>query len=77
MDRMVTGFPFSICSCPMYLGSWMSFVAVALFKGSLTGLVLRVEVGVGYILALRYEDPFTAMIYEKRERGRKMEKKDM
>lgn len=31
MDHMVTGFPFNVMSDPMYWGSSMSFVAVALW----------------------------------------------
>jgi phosphatidylethanolamine N-methyltransferase len=71
MDARVTGFPFNVCPWPMYLGSWFCFVAVAIYRGSPAGLALSVEVAVGYVLALRWEDPFTGMIYERRERERK------
>ncbi|PQE24556.1 phospholipid methyltransferase protein [Rutstroemia sp. NJR-2017a WRK4] len=70
MDKMVTGFPFNICSAPMYYGSTMSFLGTALLWGKPAGILLTAEVFVVYLLALRFEDPFTAGIYAKRERQR-------
>ncbi|KAI9738618.1 MAG: Phosphatidyl-N-methylethanolamine N-methyltransferase [Cirrosporium novae-zelandiae] len=70
MDDMVTGFPFSVCSAPMYYGSTMSFLGTALWFGKGAGVLLTVEVLLVYLVALRFEDPFTGMIYEKRERER-------
>ncbi|EPQ25699.1 uncharacterized protein PFL1_06771 [Pseudozyma flocculosa PF-1] len=63
MDHMVTGFPFNTMSNPMYWGSSMSFVAVALWFGKPAGLILSVLVVVVYSIALRYEEPFTNNIY--------------
>jgi len=68
MDAPVTVFPFNISGAPMYWGSTMSFLGVALFNGRPAGLPLVLEVFVMYWLALRWEDPFTAEIYAKRER---------
>lgn len=70
MDEMVTGFPFNICGAPMYWGSTMSFLGSALLFGKPAGLFLTGWVALVYTLALRYEDPFTAEIYAKRERER-------
>ena len=70
MDDMVTGFPFNISSCPMYLGSTLSFLATALWFGKPAGLLLAAEVWIMYAIALRFEDPFTAEIYARRERER-------
>ncbi|TGO27565.1 hypothetical protein BPAE_0040g00460 [Botrytis paeoniae] len=70
MDKMVTGFPFNVSSAPMYYGSTMSFLGTALLWGKPAGILLTVEVLVVYLLALRFEDPFTAEIYAKRERER-------
>ncbi|EEP80891.1 methylene-fatty-acyl-phospholipid synthase [Uncinocarpus reesii 1704] len=70
MDAPVTGFPFNVSSAPMYWGSTMSFLAVALYYGKAAGLVLTAEVFIVYWLALKWEDPFTAEIYAKRERDR-------
>ncbi|PGH19120.1 hypothetical protein AJ80_04198 [Polytolypa hystricis UAMH7299] len=75
MDAPVTGFPFNVSGSPMYWGSTMSFLAVALYKGKVAGLLLTVEVFVVYWFALRWEDPFTAEIYAKRERDRAKSKK--
>jgi methylene-fatty-acyl-phospholipid synthase len=77
MDHMVTGFPFSVSGSPMYYGSTMSFVGTALWFGKPAGLVLSALVLVVYEIALRFEDPFTAEIYAKRERERKAGKKSL
>ncbi|KAF7860849.1 hypothetical protein EAF04_008367 [Stromatinia cepivora] len=74
MDKMVTGFPFNVSSAPMYYGSTMSFLGTALLWGKPAGILLTVEVLVVYLLALRFEDPFTAGIYAKRERERSAKK---
>ena len=74
MDEMVTGFPFSLTSSPMYLGSTMNFLSSALWFGKPAGILLTAEVFVAYWLALRFEDPFTASIYKKREEERKAKK---
>ncbi|KAI9151742.1 Phospholipid methyltransferase [Paramyrothecium foliicola] len=70
MDEMVTGFPFNVTSAPMYWGSTMSFLGGALLYGKPAGVLLTVEVLFVYIIALRFEDPFTGGIYAKRERER-------
>lgn len=71
MDAPVTGFPFNITSAPMYWGSTMSFAGTALWYGRPAGLLLTMEVWAVYWVALRFEDPFTGEIYEKRERERR------
>lgn len=70
MDDMVAGFPFNVCRAPMYWGSTMSFLGTALFLGKPAGVMLTGWVFAVYTMALRYEDPFTAEIYAKRERER-------
>lgn len=67
-DEMVTGFPFNVTSSPMYSGSTMSFLGTALWYGKPAGILLAAWVHVIYYFALRYEDPFTAGIYAKRDR---------
>lgn len=66
MDDIVTGFPFNITDAPMYYGSTMSFLGTAIYFGKPAGILLTVEVLVVYLVALRFEDPFTAEIYAKR-----------
>ncbi|THC98213.1 hypothetical protein EYZ11_002295 [Aspergillus tanneri] len=70
MDAPVTGFPFNVTGSPMYWGSTLNFLGVALYKGKVAGLLLTAEVFILYWFALRWEDPFTAEIYAKRERER-------
>lgn len=76
MDAKVTSFPFNITDAPMYYGSTMSFLGTAILYGKPAGILLTAEVLVVYLLALRFEDPFTAEIYAKRERQRAGGKKD-
>ena len=71
MNDMVTGFPFNVCSAPMYYGSTMSFLGTAIFFGKPAGIMLTVEVLTVYLIALRFEDPFTAGIYAKRAEEQK------
>ncbi|RDI80890.1 putative dipeptidyl peptidase 3 [Venturia inaequalis] len=70
MDDMVTGFPFNVTGSPMYWGSTMSFMGTALWYGKPAGVFLTILVYVAYWIALKFEDPFTAEIYAKRERAR-------
>lgn len=76
MDEMVTGFPFNVTGAPMYWGSTMSFLATALWFGKPAGIMLTAWVYIVYVIALRYEDPFTASIYAKREQERAAGKKE-
>jgi methylene-fatty-acyl-phospholipid synthase len=75
MDEMVTGFPFNFTSAPMYYGSTMSFLGSAILFGKPAGILLTLEVLAVYLLALRFEDPFTAGIYARREEQRAQKKK--
>lgn len=70
LDEMVTGFPFNVTGAPMYLGSAFSFLGTALLYAKPAGLLLTIEVVFVYMIALSFEDPFTAGIYAKRERDR-------
>jgi len=70
MDHKVESFPFNVTDAPMYYGSTMSFLGGALWYGSPGGVFLTGVVFVAYSLALRFEDPFTTMIYTNREKER-------
>ncbi|KAL7622281.1 Phosphatidyl-N-methylethanolamine N-methyltransferase [Parahypoxylon ruwenzoriense] len=70
MDDIITGFPFNITDAPMYNGSTCSFLGTALLYGKPAGILLTAWVFVVYQIALKYENPFTAGIYAKRERER-------
>ena len=71
MDDMVTGFPFNVTEAPMYWGSTCSFLGTSFLYGRPAGLLLTVEVALVYLMARRWEDPFTGEIYAKRDRERK------
>merc|ERR1711939_327587 len=70
MDDIVTGFPFNVTASPMYYGSTMSFLGTAILFGKPAGILLTAEVLIVYLIALRFEDPFTSAIYAKREKAR-------
>lgn len=70
LDDMVTGFPFNVVGAPMYVGSTLSFLGTAILFAKPAGFLLTAWVLVVYIVALRFEDPFTSEIYAKRERER-------
>jgi methylene-fatty-acyl-phospholipid synthase len=70
MDDIVTGFPFNITNAPMYYGSTMSFLGSALLYGKPAGILLTLHVLVVYLVAIQFENPFTAAIYAKRDRER-------
>lgn len=70
MDAPVTGFPFNVTGSPMYWGSTLNFLGVALYHGKVAGVVLTAEVFILYWFALQWEDPFTGEIYAKRDRER-------
>ncbi|EXJ82064.1 methylene-fatty-acyl-phospholipid synthase [Capronia coronata CBS 617.96] len=67
MDHKVEGFPFNVTGAPMYWGSTLSFLGTAFYTGRTAGVLLTLEVFVMYLIALRFEDPFTAEIYAKKE----------
>ncbi|VDB88487.1 unnamed protein product [Peniophora sp. CBMAI 1063] len=66
MDARVEGFPFNVLRDPMYVGSTMCFAATALWYERPAGLLITLYVYLVYILALKYEGPFTDMIYSNR-----------
>lgn len=75
MDEKVESFPFNITAAPMYWGSVLNHLGTTLYKGRMVGLALTVEVFFMYLIALQFEDPFTAEIYAKRDREKKRKEK--
>jgi len=63
MDHRVEGFPFNVLRDPMYVGSTMCFAATALWYERPAGLFITAYVYIVYLMALRFEGPFTDMIY--------------
>lgn len=70
MDERVTSFPFNINDNPMYNGSTLCFLGTALWYGKPTGLFVSLFVFIMYRIALKFEEPFTAKIYARREEER-------
>ncbi|KAF5329747.1 hypothetical protein D9619_009173 [Psilocybe cf. subviscida] len=66
MDHRVEGFPFNVLRDPMYVGSTMCFAATALWFERPAGLLITLYVYIVYIIALKFEGPFTDMIYSRR-----------
>ncbi|AMD21566.1 HFL290Wp [Eremothecium sinecaudum] len=66
MDHRVTSFPFNVSDNPMYQGSTLTFLGTSLYYGKAAGLFLTLLVNFMYTIALKFEEPFTAMVYAKR-----------
>lgn len=68
MSAPVTSFPFNVLDNPMYVGSTLSFVGMALHYSSPVGMLLAVEVYLVYRIALLFEEPYTKRIYAQKRR---------
>ncbi|CAL1697729.1 unnamed protein product [Somion occarium] len=77
MDHRVEGFPFNVLRDPMYVGSTMCFAAGALWYERPVGLLITLYVYIVYVIALRFEGPFTDMIYSKRAAQTSESKKEL
>ena len=75
MPARVTGFPFNVLSDPMYVGTTLNFFGHAVVHRSPAGLVLAAAVGLAYVVALRFEGPFTDHIYAEAARKKAASKK--
>lgn len=71
MDHRVEGFPFNVLRDPMYVGSTLCFAATALWYECPAGLLVTLYVYIVYVIALRFEGPFTDMIYLNRSEKKK------
>jgi len=71
MDHRVEGFPFNVLRDPMYVGSTMCFAATALWYERPAGLFITAYVYFVYLVALRFEGPFTDMIYSQAQKKEK------
>ena len=63
LKERVTGFPFNIVEDPMYVGSALVYLGLALLYGSLIGILLTCCIGLSYGIAVLFEQPFTSRIY--------------
>ncbi|THU80263.1 phospholipid methyltransferase [Dendrothele bispora CBS 962.96] len=64
-EERVTRFPFSVLDDPMYVGSTIYFVGIAVWYERPAGLMLSLYAALNYYIALKFERPFTNMIYGK------------
>ncbi|XP_055263449.1 phosphatidylethanolamine N-methyltransferase isoform X1 [Moschus berezovskii] len=65
-EARVTMFPFSVLDNPMYWGSTAIYLGWAIVHASPTGLLLTAVVALIYMVAILYEEPFTAEIYQQK-----------
>ncbi|AAS53802.1 AFR431Cp [Eremothecium gossypii ATCC 10895] len=70
MEDRVTSFPFNVSDNPMYQGSTLTFLGTSLYYGKAAGVFAALLVNLMYTMALKLEEPFTAMIYAKRDEER-------
>ncbi|THU75595.1 hypothetical protein K435DRAFT_706827, partial [Dendrothele bispora CBS 962.96] len=70
-EQRVTQFPFNVLDDPMYVGSTLCFVGAALWYERPVGLLVSLYVAFAYYVALKFEKPFTNMVYENRNRSAK------
>ncbi|KAJ7157850.1 phospholipid methyltransferase-domain-containing protein [Mycena crocata] len=73
LEKRVTSFPFSLFNNPMYMGAKLSFIGAALWYERPAGLLVCIYVHLVYTIALRFESPFTDMIYANRQLSTKRE----
>ncbi|XP_071975951.1 phosphatidylethanolamine N-methyltransferase [Engystomops pustulosus] len=71
MEKKVTGFPFNIMENPMYWGSTINYLGLALLGSSPAGLLLTAVVALCYKVAIMFEGPFTEMIYRNKAKSKK------
>ncbi|KAB1265266.1 Phosphatidylethanolamine N-methyltransferase [Camelus dromedarius] len=65
-EARVTSFPFNILDNPMYWGSTANYLGWAIMHASPTGLLLTAVVALIYVVAILYEEPFTAEVYRQK-----------
>ena len=63
LDERITGFPFNVVDDPMYWGSALIYLGLAIKHASILGLFLTVCIGLSYGISSYFEEPFTARIY--------------
>lgn len=67
----VTAFPYNVVNNPMYVGSTIAFLGLAVRAMSPVGFMLTVYIWLVYNVALFFEEPFTAKIYSNKDNNAK------
>lgn len=66
-DSRVTAFPYNVVDNPMYVGSTIAFLGLAVRMMSPVGFLLTVYIWLVYNIALFFEEPFTNKIYSTKD----------
>jgi len=66
LNERISGFPFNVVDDPMYWGSALIYLGIALKHASLVGVVMTACVALSYAVGVCFEEPFTAKIYEQK-----------
>lgn len=70
-NSRVTAFPYNVVGNPMYVGSTIAFLGLAVRMMSPIGFLLTTYIWLVYNVALYFEEPFTAKIYGSNESSSK------
>lgn len=70
-DSRVTAFPYNVVDNPMYVGSTIAFLGLAVRMMSPIGFLLTAYIWIVYNIALFFEEPFTAKIYSNKDSAAK------
>lgn len=71
-DERVTAFPYSVVDNPMYVGSTIAFLGLAITAMSPIGFLFTLYIHIVYRIALRFEEPFTNEIYSQRDQAKEV-----
>jgi phosphatidylethanolamine/phosphatidyl-N-methylethanolamine N-methyltransferase len=71
-DERVTAFPYNVCGNPMYVGSTIAFLGLAITRMSPIGLLFTCYIHLVYRVALFFEEPFTDKIYSQRDQSKQV-----
>lgn len=66
-DSRVTAFPYNVVDNPMYVGSTIAFLGLAVRMMSPIGFLLTIYIWLVYNIALFFEEPFTNEIYAQKD----------
>ena len=65
-EAPITTFPFSVISDPMYWGSALTYLGIAVLETSFVGIILTAWIAIVYQLAIIHESKMLRIIYSKK-----------